>query len=112
MKIYVDIDGTICESVGGRYDQASPLPANIETINNLYNNGHEITYYTARGRLSGIDYTELTKKQLDEWGCKYHNLIMNHKPSYDLMICDKTARIEELSGIRDLETYKRGRSKY
>ncbi len=33
---------------------------------------------------------------LKEWGCKYHQLIMNHKPAYDMLICDKTKRIEEL----------------
>ena len=30
-----------------------------------------------------------TKKQLDSWGCKYHNLSVGEKPHYDLIICDK-----------------------
>jgi hypothetical protein len=29
-------------------------------------------------------------------GCKYHKLIVGEKPAYDLLICDKTKRIEEI----------------
>jgi hypothetical protein len=96
MKILVDIDGTICESVEGKYDTASPLPQHIEKINRLYDEGNTVIYYTARGRRSGTDYTELTVDQLTDWGCKFHGVIMNHKLDYDLMICDKTKRIEEI----------------
>ena len=39
---------------------------------------------------------ELTLKQLKDWNCKYHKIICNEKPDYDLLICDKTKRIEEL----------------
>ena len=39
---------------------------------------------------------DLSNKQLTEWGCLYHEVIMNNKPSYDLLICDKTKRIEEI----------------
>jgi hypothetical protein len=96
MKILVDIDGTICESAEGKYDTASPVPQHIEKINKLYEDGNTIIYYSARGRRSGQDYTELTVNQLNDWGCKFHGVIMNHKLDYDLMICDKTKRIEEL----------------
>lgn len=96
MKILVDIDGTICESAEGKYDTASPVPQHIEKINKLYEDGNTIIYYSARGRRSGQDYTELTVNQLSDWGCKFHGVIMNHKLDYDLMICDKTKRIEEL----------------
>jgi len=96
VNIYVDIDGTICNSVPGRYEDASPIPANINKINKLYEEGNRITYYTARGQSSGVDYSDLTYNQLLNWGCKFHDIVMNHKPSYDLMICDKTKRIEEI----------------
>jgi hypothetical protein len=43
-----------------------------------------------------IDWYETTKAQLDNWGCKYHNLSVGEKPHYDLLICDKTKRIEEI----------------
>ena len=70
--------------------------ANIDKINILYNKGNKITYWTARGSITGIDWYEVTKNQLNEWGCKYHFLSVGEKPAYDLLICDKTKRIEEI----------------
>ena len=97
MKIYVDIDETICYYSDTReYVSANPDYENIAKINNLYYEGNEITYWSARGGRSGIDWSQLTKKQLKKWGCKYHYLKMNSKPDYDLLICDKTKRIEEI----------------
>ena len=99
MRVFVDIDETICfydgvDRLG--YKNAIPNEKNIAKINKLYNEGHEITYWTARGSYSGIDYSELTTNQLDEWGCQYHELSVGEKPNYDLLICDKTKRIEEI----------------
>jgi uncharacterized ubiquitin-like protein YukD len=97
MNIYVDIDETICNYQGERrYDLAVPILENIEKINILYEEGHEITYWTARGSVTGINWFDITKAQLDTWGCKYHKLITGQKPAYDLLICDKTKRIEEI----------------
>jgi hypothetical protein len=97
MKIYVDIDETICYYDGERnYSKALPLNDNITKINKLHEDGNEITYYTARGTVTGIDWFETTKNQLDKWGCKYHKLNIGNKPDYDLLICDKTKRIEEI----------------
>jgi len=93
--IYVDIDGTICTLVED-YKDAKPIPEYINKINKLYDEGNQIVYYTARGQKTKKDWSELTYKQLMEWGCKYDNLIMNHKPHYDLLICDKSKRIEEI----------------
>ena len=97
MKIYVDIDETICFYDGKReYPNAIPSKENIAKINKLYDEGHEITYWTARGTVTGINWFNLTKEQLTKWGCKWHNLIVGTKPAYDLLICDKTKRIEEI----------------
>ena len=96
MNIYVDIDNTICNTEKSDYPNSTPRHDQIEKINKLYDQGNEITYWTARGGHSGKDWTKLTKKQLKKWKCKYHNLITNNKPSYDLLICDKTKRIEEI----------------
>lgn len=97
MNIFVDIDETICFYNGERnYPDAIPHYENIEKINKLYDNGNEITYWTARGTVTGIDWYDVTKQQLDEWGCKYHHLSVGEKPPYDLLICDKTKRIEEV----------------
>jgi len=97
MTIFVDIDETICYYENERdYNLALPLVDNIKKINKLYDEGHHIKYWTARGSVTKIDWYEVTKKQLDNWGCKYHNLSVGEKPPYDLLICDKTKRIEEI----------------
>jgi len=94
-KIFVDIDETICYYTGERdYNLAKPLPERIKKINELYNQGNKITYWTARGTVTGIDWYEITKKQLSEWGCKYHNLSVGEKPHFDLYICDKSVNSE------------------
>ena len=96
LNIYVDIDGTICHTEGSDYICSRPIQENIEKINKLYEEGHNITYWTARGAKSGKDYMILTYDQLKSWGCKYHKLVLKSKPAYDLLICDKTKRIEEI----------------
>jgi hypothetical protein len=97
MLIYVDIDNTICETFENlEYDKARPIKKNIKKINNLFAEGHKIVYWTARGQVTKIDWTEVTRKQLNSWGAKHHELRMNEKPPYDLLICDKTKRIEEI----------------
>ena len=97
MKIFVDIDETICFYDNERvYRDAIPNYENIAKINKLYDEGHEITYWTARGSVTKIDHFGLTKIQLDRWNCKYHHLSVGEKPHYDLLICDKTKRIEEI----------------
>lgn len=100
MIVYVDIDETICfYPEERRYHLAVPDKNNIAKINKLYDEGHEIIYWTARSTVhieKRKEYTELTKTQLQSWGCKYHNLRVGDKPHYDLLICDKSKRIEEL----------------
>ena len=99
MRIFVDIDETICFYDGMNrlgYNNAIPNYDNIAKINKLYKEGNHITYWTGRGTVSQIDYYTLTVEQLGEWGCKYHELSVGDKPDYDLLICDKTKRIEEL----------------
>lgn len=89
MKIFVDIDNTITVTNDNDYTNSQPLHDKIKIINDLYDNGHHITYWTARGSASGVNYYDLTKKQLDDWGVKYHNFMVG-KPSYDIFIDDKT----------------------
>ena len=99
--IYVDIDGTISynpELPGfadrhADYKKAEPHPDRIAQINKLYDDGHEIHYWTARGATRGVDWTDLTREQLDEWGCKYHQLHMG-KPNFDVYVCDKSFNSE------------------
>jgi hypothetical protein len=95
-NIFVDIDNTICLTIGMDYEGSTAIDENIQKINKLFDDGNQITYYTASGSVSKIDWFEVTKNQLDSWGCKYHNLSVGEKPPYDLLICDKTKRIEEI----------------
>lgn len=94
MKYIVDIDGTICRTTGGDYTRSQPFPERIQKINDLYNSGHHITYWTARGGNSGIDWTDVTKEQLTRWGCLYHELRMR-KPVYDVWIDDRAVWSED-----------------
>ena len=89
MIIYVDIDETICNTPPNRdYEKSTPIVENIEKINTLYDEGHTIIYWTARGGSSGADHTKITQKQIKEWGAKNHAIKLG-KPSYDMFICDK-----------------------
>ena len=95
--IFVDIDETICTTPDNPrvYESAVPIIENIAKINALYDAGHTIVYWTARGSRSGKNWYDLTKSQLDSWGAKYHHLRCD-KPYYDQFIDDRTIRIEEL----------------
>ncbi|MGI9555132.1 MAG: hypothetical protein ACR2M6_04070 [Vampirovibrionia bacterium] len=92
MLIMVDIDDTICfyNNVDKKsdYTLANPYKDRIEKINKLFDEGHTIVYWTARGTMTGINWFKITIDQLNTWGCKYHELRMN-KPAYDLFIDDK-----------------------
>ena len=97
MKRYCfDIDGTICNNTWGEYEKALPIPDRIEVVNKLYNDGHHIIYFTARG-MGTCDgdvlraYAKLynfTYEQLCAWGCKFHELRLG-KPNADYYIDDK-----------------------
>ena len=88
MIIYVDIDNTICNTTDNNYELSTPIADRINKINDLYYDNNTIVYWTARGSVTKIDWFNTTKSQLDQWGCKYHELRMG-KPSYDLFIDDK-----------------------
>jgi hypothetical protein len=84
----LDIDNTIFYTFKSDYKNARPITDRINRINTLYDEGHTIIYWTARGGNSGIDWTNFTVEQLNKAGCKYTKIWMN-KPSYDLWIDDK-----------------------
>lgn len=99
MRYVIDIDATICTPGTCevcRYEGAKPITDRIEKINTLYDEGHTIKYFTARGmgrfnddaEKSKETFYNLTKMQLEIWGCKFHELILG-KPSGDIYIDDK-----------------------
>jgi CMP-N,N'-diacetyllegionaminic acid synthase len=94
-----DIDGVVATIVpGNQYDLAQPQPENIHTINNLYSQGHRIILWTARGSVTGIDWTEVTRNQLKAWGVKYHELVFG-KPAADYYIDDRSLSTEQLQTL-------------
>jgi hypothetical protein len=91
MIIYIDIDDTICyreDDTELDYSKSKPIVEAIEKANLLFDKGHTIIYWTARGTKTGIDWSETTKNQFKDWGVKYHELKFG-KPAYDLFIDDK-----------------------
>lgn len=93
MIYYVDIDNTICITENTDYENSKPITKRISLINKLYDEGHTIVYWTARGSKTGKDWSALTLSQLNSWGCKRTDLKLN-KPSYDLFIDDKSINTE------------------
>ena len=93
MNIFVDLDNTLCKTENGNYNESKPICDRIKKVNKLKDEGNKITIWTARGQKSGIDYTELTKRQLSEWNVQYDKLMMG-KPSYDLYIDDKSKNVD------------------
>ena len=82
----------------------------IKILNNCYEDGYKVIIYTSRGmsvfkgNISDI-YTnlyELTLNQLNEWGVKYHQLIMG-KAHFDLLIDDKVVNSSEIRSISDIK---------
>ena len=112
MKFVIDIDGTICTLAGkdNDYTEASPIEQRIHHINSLYDSGHTIVYFTARGmgRTNGDSseshdlFYELTKVQLAEWGAKYHELILG-KPAGDVYVDDKGINATNFFEVRSFE---------
>jgi hypothetical protein len=93
MKYLVDIDGTICTNTYGDYANAEPYVDRIARLNALFDEGHEIHYWTARGSNSGVDWTFLTRQQIIKWNAKHTSLQLG-KPAYDLWIDDKAINSE------------------
>jgi len=98
--IYIDIDETIChhpyekEGQPRDYTKAEPIVENIVKGNNLYDAGHTIVYWTARGTTTGLDWSDLTRKQFLTWGVKFHDIKFG-KPYYDLFIDDKNMNVKD-----------------
>jgi hypothetical protein len=72
----VDIDGTICEDIPNeepaRMATAEAFPGALDTLNKWYDQGHIITFFTARTE----EHREVTEDWLKRNGFKYHTLIV------------------------------------
>ena len=98
-KIFlIDIDNTICRTDESNYRWAMPIYENINKFNEIFECGHEVNYWTARGAVSGENWDDFTTKQLAFWNVKYDNLLMG-KPHYDIWIDDKALNIEDIDKL-------------
>jgi hypothetical protein len=72
----IDIDGTICDDVPNeepeRMVTAKPYPDALETLNNWYDQGHIITFFTSRTE----DLRQVTEEWLVNHNFKYHGILM------------------------------------
>tara|TARA_B100001287_G_C22624006_1_gene501564 strand:- start:15 stop:560 length:546 start_codon:yes stop_codon:yes gene_type:complete len=94
-KIYViDIDNTICKSRTSNYIDSIPHYDIINSFNKLYEHGHELHYWTARGSVSGKDWSDFTLRQMKMWGVKYSTLNIG-KLHYDIWVDDKAINIDD-----------------
>jgi hypothetical protein len=95
-KIFFDIDGVICETTDRDYPTSVPNYELINLINELYDQGHIITLYTARfmGRSNGNEVMarelgyQFTLDQMRSWKVKFHHLVLG-KPVYDIFVDDR-----------------------
>ena len=111
IRYNVRVDSNFCKDVWKAYDtmrgievawnafDVKGLPIEevtklIEKINKLFDQGKTIIYWTARGSRTGINWFQVTLKQLNDWGCKFTELKLG-KPNYDLFIDDKNINSEE-----------------
>lgn len=72
----IDIDGTVCDDIPNeepeRMGTCEAYPDALETLNQWYDEGHIITFFTSRLE----EHRKVTEKWLDEKGFKYHGLLM------------------------------------
>jgi FMN phosphatase YigB (HAD superfamily) len=95
IKTYAfDLDGTLCTLTDGNYETAEPFLDRIMHVNKLFEEGHTILIFTARGATSNRDLRDFTIEQLKNWGLKYERLIMG-KPHFDLLVDDKAINERE-----------------
>lgn len=77
MKIFlIDIDGTCCDDIKNEeshlYPTAKPIEGSRDQINKWYDEGHFITFFTAREEKD----RQVTIDWLNDNGFKHHGLIM------------------------------------
>lgn len=72
----IDIDGTVCEDIPNEEPErmltAEVFPDALKTLNNWYDEGHIITFFTSRTE----EHREYTVRWLTQHGFKYHGLLM------------------------------------
>lgn len=112
MIIYLNIDDTVCDMPEGEvdYSLATPIKGNIDKANKMFDEGHQIVYWTDRAvpneepyrAIKGSDLVkesrnlrickETSRDQLKKWNVKFHNIRFD-LPNFDVMISDKAKKM-------------------
>lgn len=97
MKYVFDLDGTICsQERSGEYHRAIPIQAMVKRVRELFDQGHEIIIFTARGmntykgNVTDVIYhmSQMTEDWLRMHDVPFHQIIYG-KPAADFYIDDK-----------------------
>ena len=98
MKIAFDLDNTVLTqgSPDNNYKDSRMKGDMLNIVNKLYEDGHEIYFFTAR-HFKHFNYTKIF---LDDCGFKYTGLVMN-KISCDLYVDDKGFRWNNDDGDKE-----------
>jgi len=102
-KLFVfDIDGVIATlTPANDYSLAKPLEDNIQRINRLYDAGNRIVLFTARGFVTGKDWSAVTQQQMRSWQVKHHELRFG-KPAADYYVDDKMLSLHDLQALDEI----------
>lgn len=84
-----DLDGTLCRTEGTDYEGSRPIEDRIREVNRLYDEGHTVVIDTGRGSSSGKRLFDMTRKQLESWGVRYHRLRVGVKVAADVYVDDR-----------------------
>jgi len=99
MKFCFDIDGVLATTVENMdYLAAEPIQENIDLVNRMYNQGHHITLFTARGSETGTPWSKRTHIQMSSFGVKFHRCLTG-KPYADMYIDDHNATLEDAKEV-------------
>jgi CMP-N-acetylneuraminic acid synthetase len=98
-RFVVDIDGVLAITKDtSDYSKSVPNQPIIDQINRFYDYGNEIVLFTARGFTTGVDWSEVTRSQMQAWGVKYHELRFG-KPHADFYLDDHALTLEGLTAL-------------
>jgi CMP-N,N'-diacetyllegionaminic acid synthase len=99
----VDIDGVVAQlSPDNDYNLSEPNQTVIDAVNRLFEAGHHITLFTARGSMTGIDWTAVTTDQMQRWGVKHHELRLG-KPAANFYVDDRNLSVHEFVQMSNFE---------
>lgn len=108
MRICLDLDGVICEikRPDQTYADVAPIDEAIQTISDLYDQGHRIIINTARHMktcesnlgLVNARVAKVTIDWLEKHGIKYHEIYFA-KPWADLYIDDNAHRFSSWEDV-------------